>query len=126
VSLRERAAADLRGILTDTSGFAWPITVVTPDGACVSMTGLSTDIGDVIDPETGQAVAGRAASVALSVPVLLEACAQIPEGIADTSRKPWVVRFNDIVGREHTFKVKEAMPDLAIGVVTCRLEVYRA
>jgi hypothetical protein len=126
VSLRERAAADLRGFLTDASGFAWPVTVTAPDGQCISTHGFSTDIGDTIDPETGQAVAGRAASVALSIPELEEACGATPRAIAATDMKPWRVTFNDIMGKPHTYKVQESMPDLALGIVTCRLEAYRS
>jgi len=33
--------------------------------------------------------------------------------------------FDDINGHSHTFKVSEAMPDRAIGIVTCMLETYR-
>lgn len=126
MGLREQAAADLRGILEDQgAGFGWPITVTSPTGQTLAMVGFSTDIGQSIDPETGLAVAGRRASVALSIERLTAAGMQIPKGIASSTSKPWVVQFDDVGGTVYVFKVSEAMPDRAIGCVTCFLESYR-
>lgn len=126
MSLREQAAADLKGILEDAAaGFGWPITITNPLGVSAPMTGLSTDIGQTIDPDTGLAVIGRRASVALSLESLAALALGIPRGIADSSSRPWVVVFNDIGGTSHRYKVYEAMPDRAIGCITCMLEVYR-
>lgn len=125
MSLRERAAADLKVIVEDANGFGWPITVTDPFGATAALRGLSTDIGHTIDPETGIAVSGRRASIALAIASLTAAGLGIPRGIADAAGKPWVIVFNDIGGSPHTFKVCEAMPDRAIGVVTCILEAYK-
>lgn len=126
MSLREQAAADLVTFLEDdVTGFAWPITVTDPDGLSVAMKGFSTDIGETIDAETGMAVAGRRASVALPIRTLTANSLGVPRAIADGTGKPWVITFDDIEGNAHTFKVAEAMPDDAVGVVTCLLEAYR-
>jgi hypothetical protein len=126
VSLRAQAAADLGAILGDAAGgFGWPITVTDPSGTARTLTGFSSDIGQVIDPQTGVAVAGRTASVALALAALTAAGLGMPRGIADPASKPWVVSFNDIGGTSHTFKVLEAMPDRALGVVVCTLESYK-
>jgi hypothetical protein len=125
VSLRQQAAADLLGIVEDADGFGWPITVTNPIGTTLAMIGLSTDIGQTIDPETGQAVAGRRASVALSIARLEAAGMGIPRNIAEKASKPWVITFADISGASHTYKVATAMPDIAIGCVTCMLESYK-
>jgi hypothetical protein len=126
MGLREQAAADLRTILEDTAaGFGWAISVTPPDGAPVALVGFSTDIAQVIDPETGIAVTGRSASVAIAIASLTAAGLDIPKAVADESGRPWVVTFADIVGKAHTFSVLEAHPDRALGVVVCRLEAYR-
>lgn len=126
MSLRAQAALDLISILSDeTSGFAWPISLTNPDGVTVELTGFSTDIGQTINPETGQVVSGRQASVALATAALLALDIGVPRGVSDSAQKPWVVRFADIHGVPQTYKVQEAMPDRALGIVTCMLETYR-
>lgn len=126
MSLRVQAAADLLIILQDpTTGFGWPITLVSPDGKTATFVGFSTDIGVTLDPETGVFVSGRKASVALSIEALKQAGFGIPRAIADRNLKPWLVRFDDIHGKSQLFKVSEANPDTAIGCVTCLLEAYR-
>lgn len=126
MSLRTQVAADLKTILEDTDGFGWAITVTDPAGTSASLTGLSTDIGLLIDPETGIAVSGRRASIAIALASLSAASLSIPAGVASPSSKPWVVTFADVAGTSHTFKIQEAMPDRAAGVVTCILEAYRS
>ncbi|MCK5606556.1 hypothetical protein KAR91_31930 [Candidatus Pacearchaeota archaeon] len=125
-SLREAAEADLAIILEDgTTGFGWPITVTDPSGTVGNLTGFSNDIAEVIDPDTGQAVSGRIASVALRISSLTAAGLGLPEGIADTASKPWQVSFDDINGSPFAFKVQKSNPDRALGIVTCTLELYK-
>ncbi len=126
MGLRETAEADLAHILEDkTAGFGWDITVTDPAGTSVLLVGYSNDIGMSIDPDTGVAVSGRRASVALRISSLTTAGLGIPKGIIDATSKPWRVTFNDIEGTSHTFKVQESHPDRALGVVTCLLELYK-
>ena len=125
MGLREIAAADLRIILEDTDGFAWPITISDPNQVSADLLGFSNDISQAIDPQTGEAVAGRFVSVALPIAALVAAGLGMPRGIADGSGKPWVVTFNDILGNSTVWKIIAANPDRAIGVVTCTLESYR-
>lgn len=123
--LRDLAEADLGFILEDQYGFRWPIAVTNPDGLRVpGLFGFSNDIAQVIDPETGTAVSGRSASVAIRTGLLADNNLGIPRGISDSSKKPWVVEFDDINGGAHKFKVSESMPDRSIGVVVCMLEAY--
>jgi hypothetical protein len=125
MSLRQLAEADLGVILEDSAtGFGWPISVTDPDGNVGSLTGFSDDIAQVIDPDTGQAVSGRLASVALRISSLAIAGLTLPRGIADTCSKPWVVEFNDINGNAFKFKVSQSNPDRALGLVTLLLELY--
>ena len=126
MNLRMLAEQDLGFIVEDeTTGFGWPITLTDPDGNSGTFTGLSDDIAQVIDPETGQAVSGRMASIALRIATLMEQGFGIPKGIADAAVKPWVVEFDDINGNPYKFKISESNPDRALGLVTCLLEVYR-
>jgi hypothetical protein len=125
MSLRQLAEADLGVILEDSAtGFGWPISVTDPDGNVGSLTGFSDDIAQVIDPDTGQAVSGRLASVALRISSLALAGLTLPRGIADTGSKPWVVEFDDINGNAYKFKVAQSNPDRALGLVTLLLELY--
>ena len=107
MSLRATAETDLSTILEDgTYGFGWPITITDPASTSVALTGFSDDISQIIDPDTGQAVSGRLASVALRISsITASSLVGLPVGIADDTSKPWVIVFNDINGNAFTFKV---------------------
>lgn len=125
MGLREIAEQDLGAILEDGAyGFGWPITVTDPAGLSAVLTGFSSDIAQVIDPDTGQAVSGRLATAVIRTSSLIAAGLGYPKGVSDPASKPWVVQFNDINGVAHTFKVKDGDPDRALGVVACTLEIY--
>lgn len=127
MSLRTQAEADLSMMIEDLSGFGCPVVLTSPAGLqSIGLVGLSTDISQMIDPDTGQLVSGRAASVALRISTLrAQGFTDLPRGVASPSSRPWVVTFDDIGGVPHTFKVQSSNPDLAAGVVTCILEAYR-
>lgn len=120
MGLREQAKLDARAILEDDSGFAWPVTLTSPLGVVTSLKGFTTDVGQSIDPETGQAVAGRRASVV----VPRAALPMLPEAVAEKSRKPWIATFADSQGVIGRWKVIEVLPDAAIGLVSMILEIY--
>jgi hypothetical protein len=124
VSLLEQASADLKAILEDSAGFAVDITVTDPEGNSAALKGLQTDISQTIDPETGMAVVGRKASVALSLDALAAAGLGQPRNIPGRDQKPWVVSFTAPTGGLQTFKVSEAMPD-KLGCIVCLLETYK-
>lgn len=125
MGLRTLAEQDLGAILEDSAyGFGWSITLTDPDGLTDTLTGFSDDISQVIDPDTGQLVSGRLASVALRISSLIAAGFTLPRNVPDNTLKPWVVTFNDINGIAHTFKVRQSDPDRALGMVVCILEGY--
>ena len=126
MGLREIAEQDLGFILEgDEAGFRWPITITDPNGTTVpNLYGFSDDIAQVIDPDTGQAVSGRLASVVLRLSTLAAAGLETPQGVADASQKPWLISFNDINGNAFDFKISQANPDRALGSVSCLLELY--
>jgi hypothetical protein len=126
VGLRQQAAADLRAITEDSAaGFGWPITVTDPAGTTANVVGLSTDVSEMIDPQTGQAIAGRVASVAIAIATLAAAGLGLPKAIADTASKPWLFVFDDIAGSSHVFCAREVKPDRAVGLVVVMLEIYK-
>ena len=126
MGLRELAESDLAGIIEDSvTGFGWDIAVTDPAGTTVPLVGLSDDISQVIDPDTGQAVSGRLASVTLRISSLITAGVGLPQGISDTAAKPWIIEFDDINGNPFKFKVSQSNPDRALGVVVCLLELYQ-
>ena len=126
MGLRQVAESDLAFTLEDAdTGFGWAIVVIAPGGATqAALTGYSNDIAQMIDPDTGQAVSGRLASVALRISSLTTAGLTLPVGVMDASLKPWVILFNDINGNPHKFKVVQTNPDRALGLITCILEAY--
>lgn len=124
--LRSLAESDLASTLEDdVTGFGWPVTVTDPAGTSSSgLIGQSSDISQVIDPDTGQAVSGRQAHVSIRISSLTAQSLALPVGIADASSKPWRVKFDDINGNAFEFKVAESNPDRTLGIVTCLLEAY--
>lgn len=121
MGLRTQAALDAKAIVEDgASGFGWPLALTSPLGVTSELVGLATDVGQVIDPDTGQAVTGRRASIA----VARSSLAELPEAVADSSRKPWVATFADAGGIVTSWKVIEVLPDSAIGLVVMILELY--
>jgi len=125
VGLRSIAESDLTAILQDgTTGFGWEITVIDPAGTPAILTGFGNDISQLIDPDTGVAVSGRQASIALPISALTAAGLGLPRAVADGAESPWIVEFNDVGGTPHVFKVSESNPDRALGIVTCVLEAY--
>lgn len=126
MGLREQAKADNRVILNDSAfGFGYSISLENPAGTAKPLTGFSNDISQVVDPDTGVAVSGRLATAALHISDIIDAGLELPKGIADAGSKPWLIRFDDINGNAHTFKVSKSDPDRAIGMLICTLEFYK-
>jgi hypothetical protein len=121
MGLRTQAIADAKAILEDsTSGFGWPLTLTSPAGVPALLVGFTTDVAETIDPETGVAVSGRRASVAIALLSLPE----LPTAVPDANRRPWIVTFADVTLAASTWKVVEVLPDRAVGVVVLLLEAY--
>ena len=126
MGLRELAEADNRIILNDNVfGFGYSISLESPDGVVVPLTGFSNDISQVIDPDTGVAVSGRLATASLNINDIIDAGLTLPVSIADSKSKPWLITFADINGNINTFKVSKSDPDRTIGMVICTLEFYK-
>jgi hypothetical protein len=125
VSLLAQAAADARRILNDSArGFATAITLTNPDGTAASLKGFQTDVGLTIEPETGVPVAGRRASVALSLADIVDAGIGMPRNVPDTNSSPWLVTWTPPTGSAQTMKVIDVLPD-KLGIVVLLLERWQ-
>ena len=123
MGLREIAAADARRILEDVEyGFGWAAELTAPDGTVASITGYSTDINLLIDPDTGQQVSGRSAE--MSVSLLSLSAIGVPRGVTRRAETPWLLRMTDTLGNEQVFKVAESHPDNNSAVIVLRLEAW--
>lgn len=122
MGLLEQARLDGKGILEDLAGFSAPFTLTSPAGVAASLRGALQDIGQSIDPETGQAIAGRRASVV----VARSSLAALPEAVAESNRKPWLATFASSDGVTRIWKVIEVAPDLLLDQVKLLLEMYAA
>lgn len=126
-ALRQQAIQDLYSICADADvGPGWPVVVTNPAGATGALMGITTDIGEDLDPDTGVAVAGRRASVALNITALTELGLGLPVGISDLTSRPWLVTFDNSEGDSVDYKVIDARPDTALGLVVCMLELYQS
>lgn len=128
MNFREIAERDLSFTLEDSVyGFGWPITITDSDGLTKKLSGQSNDISLAIDPETGQAVSGRNATIVLRIKSLEDAgFSALPAAQADKTKKPWIVSFDDIRGKSYDFTIKETNPDRSIGIIFCTLEFYKS
>lgn len=122
MSLRGIAEKDLRFILGDSG---WSFTIFDPSENALPVTGLSNDISRLIDPDTGQAVSGRFATISVSYRAFHDAGMEVPRSIPETTSKPWVVQATDVLGKEYRFKIIRSEPDRTLGLILCTLEAYR-
>lgn len=127
VSLRELAESDLAITLEDPDGFGWPVTLTDPNGFSNPsfIYGQTGDIGQLIDPDTGEAVTGRLAHLSIRISTVRAAFqGQLPRGTNAEDDIPWFVTFDDINGQEYTFKVSRSAPDRTLGFINLILEAY--
>ncbi len=127
MSLRVQAEADLAVTLEASGDFGEPFVLTDPAGfeSATQLYGAVGDIGQVIDPDTGQAVSGRHATLTARIATLTAAgYTSLPEGIADASSPPWLAAFAGVSTVSQTYKVKASMPDRTLGVVTMVLEFW--
>lgn len=125
MSLLEQARADANTILETGAGSlsvdAW---VIEPGGFGAKIPGMFNDIEQTVDPGTGEFLTGRRISIAMSQQDFYDAgFDQIPRGIADGAKKPWIVSVK-VDCTDQKFKVVKSNPDRTVGVVVCILGLY--
>lgn len=106
-------------------GFGTAITITDPDLLSADVTGRTNDISFAIDPNTGVAISGRTATIAIDMQELTDkGFSSLPVAQTDKTKKPWLVEYTDQLGKAHVFIVLEANPDLTLGIVLCTLQFY--
>ena len=125
MSLREIANADLKEIVNDPETGGDECTITSPAGGQETFSVLNNDIELSIDPDTGQMVTGRQATIAVLINELVTAGFDKIRGIADSSGKPWLVDIGDVKGVAGKFKVIQNIPDSTIGLMVLILESYK-
>lgn len=126
MNLREQAELDLATTLEDSvNGFGVDLIITDPNSVVAELCGQSGDVHFLVDPDTGQAVSGRVAHVAIRISSLKEKGLGIPQGSADKTGKPWRVAFKDLACNDQDFIILEARPDRTLGLVTCVVGVYK-
>lgn len=129
MSLRAQAEADLAVTLEAQTDFGEPFTLTDPSGfaSATQLYGATSDIGQVLDPDTGQAVSGRHATLVARESTLTAAgYTALPEGVADANSKPWLVDFAGVSTASQRYKVVQSFPDRTLGVVTLVLAFWNA
>ena len=107
-------------------GFGTVITITDPDLLSADVTGRTNDISFAIDPNTGVAVSGRTATIAIDMQELTDkGFSSLPVAQTDKTKKPWLVEYTDQLGNAHVFIVLEANPDRTLGIVLCTLDFYK-
>ena len=125
MSLHTTVQSDLAAIMSDTTAGPGRTVVLTdPDNRTRTVTGISNDISQVIDPETGVPVSGRSVVVSFLISDLIAAGFAVPVGVADEGIKPWRAGYTDLFGTTHRFKILHADPDRTLGIVICTLGVH--
>ena len=125
MNLRSQAAIDMKSILEDVDGgFAQLIRVTSPELETITLSGIYREIDHAIDPQTGELVSSRTASVVLSSVSLAAAGMSAIRNVPDESMRPWVIELTDASGTLRTYKVSDTPTD-ELGAVTCLLEAYK-
>ena len=110
----------------DEFGFGSTINLTDPDQFSADVVGRTNDISLAIDPNTGVAVSGRTATVAIDMQELIDkGFSSLPAAQSDKTKKPWIVELDDSQGNTHVFTVLEGNPDRTLGVVLCTLQFYK-
>ncbi len=107
-------------------GFGTVITLTDPDLLSADVTGRTNDISFAIDPNTGTAVSGRTATIAVDMEELTEkGFTSLPAAQTDKTKKPWIAEWTDQLGESHSFTVLEGNPDRTLGIILCTLQFYK-
>lgn len=108
-------------------GFGTEITLTDPSLFSAVVIGRTNDISFAIDPNTGVAVSARTATIAIDMQELEEkGFSSFPAYQSDKTKKPWIVKWTDQLGKTHTFTILEANPDRTLGILLCTLSFYKS
>ena len=128
MGLRAQAELDLAQTLESETDWGVEFTLTDPTGftGTAALFGASGDIGRLVDPDTGQGVTGRHATLLVRIASLQAAgFGLLPEDISDGAARPWLVSFLGVSTPSQLYKVKQAHPDRTLGVVSLVLTFYQ-
>ena len=126
MNIRQLAQTHLAKILdSDSIGNSQSVFLTSPANVTETIEASTSDVSSLIDPQTGVAVRGRHATITIRIGLLTERGLEIPRGTEDTTKKPWLVSFDDINGDRWEFKVDDSHIDRTLGIVTCDLGLWR-
>lgn len=109
-----------------TYGFGTEITLTDPDLLSAVVTGRTNDISFAIDPNTGEAVSGRTATIDIDMQELTDkGFSSLPAAQSDKTKKPWIIEYTDQLGSVYAFTVLEANPDRTLGILQLTLQFYK-
>lgn len=116
MSILSESRLDFAIISQDTDGFAEEVVLTSPTGQSATIACVWTDVGVGLDPESGQTVSAKAASVSISDDALTEAGIGIPVSVQEKNKKPWKITVTNIDGTSTAYKITEPRRDRRLGV----------
>ena len=127
MGLNEIAADDFANFTSNTDEFGHEFVITAPDGTVIEgIKGYSTDISALIDPETGQMVAGRTASVSIAMRFFRNAgFGSIPTMEPKKNKKPWIFEWLAPNTSVYTFSVRDAIPDRKLDQTLFMLQSFK-
>jgi hypothetical protein len=125
MSLLDIARRDAQRIINSNKfGFSSSVTLIDQAGVEYPINAIVSVIHNLVDPDTGQPVSGSLATASINTLDLIALGVQIPEGEADETKKPWLIREADIQGNTVTYAIVRSAPDKANGNILCDLNEY--
>ena len=122
MNLRELAESDLEHILEDDiRGGAESVTLISPANGEGCFKGFDFNVGEIYDPQTDTMIVGQLRQFSFRQSTLCAANLAIPEGVADETKKPWLVRHEKT---QITSKIKSVLVDDSLGITTVHLEPW--
>lgn len=122
MSLLDRAKADIETITSNTNDFGKTMTLISPHGDELEVTGLHTKHHLAIDDE-GELVNSKNAHISVSEKFLTDGGYPVRIN-GEVSLKNHRVRVTDSTGEEKTYSINQWFPDETVGLITCILGKY--
>ena len=117
MNLNSIAESDLEFVLEDLSdGFGVEVIVTTPAGLTQTLTAQSTDIGVLIDPQTGVGIIGRNCEFNFRMSTLISKLGEIPKK-SESGNNYWTFSHVNTNGETWYFGIEQVHADRKLGVV---------
>lgn len=125
MGLIERARRDINRIITNSSdGPGQSITLTSPDGVVLNLTGLHKKIRLGVDTE-GNIVNSKTATVTISDKVLADANYPYRDPGNEVDLNNHLVSVADITGLQCSYIMQSWHPDETLGIIVCYLQDYQ-